>query len=533
VPERVALENFLKGLLDGSIVSREVLDAQLGGLGSDEFMPSSTEVAKLLVNSKLLTRYQADTLLDGKGRTLEIGQYLVLDRIGSGGMGTVYKAKHRKMNRIVAIKTLTSEASRGPWFRRRFEREMQMIAQLHHPNIVMAFDAGECTVGPYLVMEFVDGEDLATEVETHGPLTIRVAVETLLQAARGLASAHDRGLIHRDVKPANFLRDKSGTVKVADVGIARLAEPEGGDHHHAITSAGDFLGSAAYTAPEQAIDATTVDGRADIYGLGCTLYYLLTGGPPFHARTLMSLLWKHREAPIPSVCEVRLDAPASLDAIFAKMVAKKVEDRFGSMTEVITALEALVRSKSLSDTSPVVVATRQTLDQNESVVTLNSHNETLGLSSDEVSLARLAIEATEPSVVVHNTFFSKLVVVVVEPSRLQAKLVQRYLEELGIRQIHMTRTGQEALKLLKRVTPDIFFSSIQLEDMNGVDFIDALQADPSHNQIGLLLASTSADQSSLSKCSNLSMVRILTKPFTASQLADALSDLMAKRQLLP
>ena len=169
-----------------------------------------------------LTVFQADALLAGRLPELCIGNYIVLDRLGAGGMGTVFKARHRRMKRIVALKILSRESAGQSSFAQRFQREVETIAQLTHPNIVMAFDADEAQSGLYLVMEFVDGRDLGSEVAAGGPLSTADATDCTLQAARGLAYAHHHGVVHRDVKPANLLRDAAGLVKVADLGLARL-----------------------------------------------------------------------------------------------------------------------------------------------------------------------------------------------------------------------------------------------------------------------------------------------------------------------
>jgi phosphate ABC transporter phosphate-binding protein len=235
-------------------------------------------------------------------------------------------------------------------FAQRFQREVETLAQLSHVNVVMAFDAGESDAGPYLAMEFVDGRDLASDVRHGGPLGLAEAVDCILQAARGLAYAHGRGLIHRDIKPANLLRDPAGVVKVADLGVARITGPRPLESEGALTQAGGILGTVDYMAPEQAVDSTAVDHRADIYSLGCTLFFLLTGRPMYSGTSLMGLLLKHREEPAPSLLDELPGAPEIVNTIFQRMVAKKREDRYASMTETAQALEeaaALIRSLGL------------------------------------------------------------------------------------------------------------------------------------------------------------------------------------------
>src|SRR5262249_21112706 len=233
-------------------------------------------------------------------------------------------------------KVLSRSVAQTGKFVQRFQREVEAVARLSHPNIVIAHDADEAELGHYLVMEFVNGRDLATVVQEHGPLVIPDAVDCILQAARALDYAHGQGIIHRDIKPANLLRDVSGVVKVADLGLARFNDtlgrsPEG---MSALTQAGTIMGTVDFMPPEQALGLTNIDHRADIYSLGCTLYFLLTGGPPYEGPTMMAILLKHREAAIPSLCAARAEVPATLDQIFQRMVAKKPEERFASMAEV-------------------------------------------------------------------------------------------------------------------------------------------------------------------------------------------------------
>ncbi len=302
------------GLLEGE-------QSPFGGrdeLGLQRRLPPGADgrsLARELVTAGILTAYQMEAVCDRKYAELRIGNYDVLDRLGAGGMGTVFKARHRRMKRIVALKVLSRELVKEEILVRRFQREVETIARLSHPNIVMAHDADEDAVGPFLVMEFINGRDLASVVEREGPLGVSAAVDCILQAARGLAYAHGQGMIHRDIKPANLLRDADGLVKVADLGLARFNNLEGAGG--GITQAGRILGTVDYMPPEQAIDSAGVDHRADIYSLGATLHYLLLGRPPYQGQTMMATLLKHRDAPIPSLSEIRPEVPAALNALFA------------------------------------------------------------------------------------------------------------------------------------------------------------------------------------------------------------------------
>lgn len=284
-------------------------------------------------------RDDADTAVEQRKAKIDrptLGDYTLLEIIGSGGMGTVYKAIHRTMDRLVALKTLPPALTESPDALRRFRREAQAVARLSHPNIVVAHDAGEADGVHFLVMELIEGEDLARLVRNQGPLPVEEAVNCVLQAARGLEYAHGVGVIHRDIKPSNLLLDKDGTIKILDLGLARFHTAE---QPTDLTGSGNVLGTIDYMAPEQAANTKHADHRADIYSLGCTLYYLLTGRPVYGGETTVERLLAHREQPIPSLQAACSGISRDLDRIFQKMVAKRPEDRFQSMGEVIRVLE--------------------------------------------------------------------------------------------------------------------------------------------------------------------------------------------------
>ena len=271
-----------------------------------------------------------------------MGDYVVLDRIGQGGMGQVYKAEHKVMERLVALKTLPAAATKSQRAIQRFHREVKVAARLSHPNIVTAYDARQDHGVHFLVMEYVEGADLADLVEKQGPLRVKTALDYVIQAARGLQYAHSENVIHRDVKPSNLLLDNNRSIKILDMGLARLNEMVGSHDssgRETLTGTGQAMGTLDYMPPEQAENTKTVDHRADVYSLGCTLHALLTGCPIYSGETVVAKLLAHRDAPIPSLCAKRPDVPADLDAVFQKMVAKRPEERHGSMTEVIAALE--------------------------------------------------------------------------------------------------------------------------------------------------------------------------------------------------
>ncbi|MEI8371590.1 MAG: serine/threonine-protein kinase [Planctomycetota bacterium] len=265
-----------------------------------------------------------------------IGEYTILEELGSGGMGRVFKAVHRKMNRQVALKLLPPSLMPSPESIARFDREIQALAKLSHPNIVSIHDAGEAEGAHFYVMDLVDGNDLARLVKENGPMPVEQAIDCILQAARGLECAHAQGIVHRDIKPSNLILDQGGTVKILDLGIARFQPTaESSDD---LTKTGCVLGTVDYMPPEQALNTRSADHRADIYSLGCTLWFLLTRQSMFAGDTVMERIVAHRGYPVPSLQKACPAAPPWLDALFRKMVAKKPDDRYQSVTALISDL---------------------------------------------------------------------------------------------------------------------------------------------------------------------------------------------------
>jgi len=332
------LEQFVVSLEESGLMTADEVRAFIDSLPSDQKPTSGAELAQFLVRAKRLTEYQAQTVYQGKTKGLTLGDYVVLDQIGHGGMGQVYKARHRWMEREAAVKILRSAVAKSPEHIRRFHREVKVAAQLSHPNIVAAYDAGQADGIFFLAMEYVRGTDLASLVKKQGPLPLATAIDYVIQAARGLEYAHGKGIIHRDVKPSNLLVDNEGTVKVLDMGLARLKASAGHDQpasEDALTTTGQAMGTADYIAPEQAENSRSVDQRADIYSLGCTLFFLLTGRRVYSGDSTVATVLAHREAPIPALGNARDDMPESVNRVFRKMVAKTSEARYQSMSQVI------------------------------------------------------------------------------------------------------------------------------------------------------------------------------------------------------
>jgi serine/threonine protein kinase len=221
-----------------------------------------------------------------------------------------------------------------------------VAAKLSHPNIVTAYDADQVGGNHLLVMEYVDGSDLWATVKKDGPLPIEKAVDCVLQAARGLEAAHAAGIFHRDIKPSNLILDKSGKVKVVDLGLASLTMDD--PDQAPLTEDGTVLGTADFISPEQAVETRSADARSDVYSLGCTLFFLLTGRVMYPAETLMQKMLAHREQPVPSLRDLRPEVSEQLAAVYGKMVAKRADERQQSMTEVIGDLESLQRDGALA-----------------------------------------------------------------------------------------------------------------------------------------------------------------------------------------
>lgn len=258
-----------------------------------------------------------------------IGGYEIHSKLGEGGMGVVFRARHVRLDKRVALKILPPDLLRGPDTVRRFEREMRAVGRLNHPHLVQAYDAGEDHGIHYLALELMDGGDLNRLVKKRGGLPIWAACRLIRQAALALDYAHRRGLVHRDIKPANLMLTRDGQLKVSDLGLARLIREEG--EIGSLTDAGACLGTPDYMAPEQWENTHAVDGRADLYALGCTLFYLLVGRAPWQtedSRTMPSKMQAHVQGQPPDLKTLRPDAPERLVTIYRKLLSKKPAERY-------------------------------------------------------------------------------------------------------------------------------------------------------------------------------------------------------------
>ena len=285
-----------------------------------------------------------------------INDYQVIESIGAGGGGHVFRGHHRHMERAVAIKILTTGASADATAARRFQREVQVAAKLAHPNIVTAYDAGYWRDLPFLVMEYVDGQPLSALIKNEGALSTSQAIDFVSQAAEGLAYAHDQQIVHRDIKPSNIMVTHDSRIKILDLGLARLREVSiqglTKSDSDDLTSHGSVIGTVGYMSPEQFQDAADVDHRTDIYSLGCTLFYMLAGRPPYTG-SFMKTLVAHMNEPIPSIRDHRSDVHPKIEAMYTRMVAKAAEDRYPSMRHLLQELNDEEIRKASATNAPI------------------------------------------------------------------------------------------------------------------------------------------------------------------------------------
>jgi eukaryotic-like serine/threonine-protein kinase len=352
-----------------------------------------------LVQRGWLTNYQQTHLLSGQGDKLLLGQYRLLEPLGEGGMGLVVKGWHPRLDRYAAIKLIRPQVlATRPEIVTRFHREAKAIAQLHHPNVVMLYDYDEVDGTHYIAMEFVDGQTLEKMVRQNGPMAVKQSCDYMRQAALGLQHAAECGLVHRDIKPSNILvstkgagtakrsstqlkrpalvtiRDRQlsldstangrsehawGTIKILDMGLARLQETleEESDPGTPLTRAGALLGTPDFIAPEQARDARTVDIRADLYSLGCTFYYILTGRPPFPGGNDVQKLIKHQSERPLGIEELRPHVPSFVTEVVERLMAKQPEDRYQSPQALADVLTDYLASTVAHPTPPRGVST--------------------------------------------------------------------------------------------------------------------------------------------------------------------------------
>ena len=430
-----------------------------------------------LVECGLLTAYQAGRIQAGREFGLVLGNYRVLDRLGAGGMGVVYRAEHVLLRRPAAIKVLSLSPDQDTRLLLRFRSEMRAVGQLRHPHIVAPLDAGAAhsqrpgePVLHYLVMEFVDGPDLEQLVTTRGPLAVGRACEFAHQVAGALAAAHARGLVHRDVKPTNILIADGHQAKLLDFGLAQ-------DVRQRLTEPGVLLGTLEYMAPEQAQDAHTADIRADLYGLGGVLYWCLSGKPPFPTSGSAPMeIARRMTQPPPSVRTHRPEVPAALDEVMNKLLAPKPEDRYPDPQAVLRALlpfrhasgETIIDRPLANDSSP----------------------------PKEDRPARLLVVDDEPSL---------------------RRTCRHVLAADGF-DLDEAATGAAALEAVAKNRYDLVLLDVSLPDVSGYEVLKRLREAPGGTYVRVLLLSGMAPADDMAGMLHNGADDFLCKPFTPAQL---------------
>ena len=472
----IPLEQIADSLLRANLLSETELELVCSELSSDGNSVTPDRLLGHLADSGRLTEYQRKRVAEGRSGELVLGNYILLSRLGEGGMGEVYKALHRRMKRVVAIKVIRKKLATKD-FIERFRKEIHAAARLNHPNAVSAYDADECELGDFLVMEYVEGADLKQIVEKQGPLSVGEAVDAIRQAARALGYAHRHGMVHRDVKPANLMRDLSGCIKVADLGLALVSSDGDEMQETSVDGAGIIAGTIDYMAPEQGIDAAMADGRADIYSLGCTLFYLLTGRVMFESRAPLKRLLAHRSNPPPKLHEAVPQADPELDVVFQRAVAKEADQRFTSMDDLITALDQWEQRRQ----QPVAQAASE---------------------------------------------WASTKVVIVEQSRLQAAMITRLLKDFGIHEVLACASGTEALEALALIPTGIVLISLQLPDMSGLLLAERIREGLRWSRVTAIIMTSDAVVPSFQEAvSHLGRVGLIQKPFDSATLADTICKL--------
>ncbi len=327
-------KSFLKMVERSGIVSENRLKKVLDALSekADGRVIKTTELASHLIDSGLITSWHTEKMMAGKYKGFFLGKYKLLGHLGTGGMSAVYLAEHRLSGKKFAVKVLPKKKVSDKSYLDRFYLEARAAASLDDPNVVRIYDICQEGQTHYMVMEYVEGADLYEIVKADGPLGINDAVDYIAQSCIGLAHAHDRKLVHRDIKPANLLLTKEGIVKILDLGLALVNQDE--KESLTILYNEKVMGTADYLSPEQAVNSHLVDHRADIYSLGCTLYFLLTGHPPFPKGTLAQRIAMHQTKAPADIRESRPDCPAPLVDICNQMMMKKEDDRYQNCTDL-------------------------------------------------------------------------------------------------------------------------------------------------------------------------------------------------------
>jgi response regulator RpfG family c-di-GMP phosphodiesterase len=477
----------LRKLVGSSLVLAEDLEALPEEVQDELLRCEDTELLLgKLIKHGLLTDYQAARIDAGTTFGLVLGNYRVLDRLGAGGMGVVFRAEHVRMRRQVAVKVLPQRGEQDQRLLRRFLTEIRAIAQLQHPNIVAAFDAGQAADpdadGPVLhffVMEYVPGTDLQEYVGSEGRLPPAKACDLIHQVAAAVAEAHKHGLVHRDIKPSNVQVTPEGQAKLLDFGLARRLQ-------HGMTEPGTLIGTLDYMAPEQVQDAHSVDVRADLYALGGTLYYCLTGEPPFPSQgSVVQELAARLQQEAPSVRAQRPEVPVALDAVIQRLMARRPEDRYQDPQAVLKALLPFLKAE------------------------LRDHS----LSAAEGSAAGQAgithFEATP-----HNRTYRVLLV----DDEADIRMFCRFVLEAEGLACDEAADGLEALHAVRQKPYDLVILDINLPGMEGPEVCRHLRENPPCPHLKVIMASGGANGDVMAQMLLAGADDFVTKPFSLVQL---------------
>jgi serine/threonine protein kinase len=334
MPSPATIDAFLEVVRQSELVDAKRLKACVQRANAAKPPANPRELSEFMVKDGLLTNHQAVLLVKGRWDCFRIGPYRILERLGFGATSNVYLCEHRATNVRVAVKAMTTGKTKDPVALKRFYREARAASSLDHPNIVRVRDVDWDDQFEYMVMDFVDGSSIQDIVQRFGAMDVSRAAHYISQAALGLQFAHEAGLVHRDIKPGNILIDRTGAVKILDMGLARFLQED-----DARLTTGEVLGMPEYLAPEQAVDSHNVDRRADIYSLGAIFYFMLTGKAPYSEEKSSAgkLLSKEKRPPKP-IRDARPEVPEELIAIVDRMMARKPDDRFQAARDVEEAL---------------------------------------------------------------------------------------------------------------------------------------------------------------------------------------------------
>lgn len=437
----------------------------------------------MLVEHGLITPHQKGRIEAGSTFGLVLGNYRVLDRLGDGGMAVVFKAEHLDMRHLVAIKVLPMAASNDPYLQSRFTSEMRTIAQLRHQNIVAALDAGRAMSQDgssllwYMVMEYVPGQDLEEYIVTHGPQSPAKAVNLIHQIAGALIETSKAHLVHRDIKPSNIMVTADDVAKLLDFGLSRNDDVR-------LTQPGVVLGTIDFMAPEQARDASTVDIRADIYGLGGTLYFALTGRLPFPGgRNPMDVLAHRLTAAPPSLRAVRPELPPELDVVLAKMMATRPEDRYQTPRAVMKALLPFLKPEA-RETGPLLPGDVQGASDSAACIALPPRSHRALVVDDEESIRRFC---------------------------------RMLLEVSGI-EVLQAGTGEEALAVLDKQPVDLVLLDVKMPGMNGIEVLRKLREKPPSANLKVIFLSGHLTSDEMAELLQMGADDFLNKPFSMVQL---------------